>query len=86
MFSAGRVTGGVWLRLRPDVPYALFDDAVRTELAAIQQEEVAVATAVADCDGRFLSDNPAYRELLAEHEADFIAEHEDELRDFLAAD
>lgn len=60
------------------------DDGVRTELAAIQQEEIAVATAVADCDGRFLSDNPAYRELLAEHEADFITQHEDELRDFLA--
>ncbi|QGG94673.1 hypothetical protein [Actinomarinicola tropica] len=70
--------------LDPVIADGTLDEATRAELAAIQQEEIAVATAVADCDGRFLSDNPDYQALLAEHEAEFIAEHEDQLRDFLS--
>lgn len=54
------------------------------ELGRIQADEIAVATAVDDCGGRFLSENPAYQDLVAEYEASFIAEHEDALRDFLA--
>jgi hypothetical protein len=53
------------------------------ELAAIQSDEVAVATAVADCGGRFLSENADYQDLVAEYEAAFIAEHEEALRAFL---
>lgn len=53
------------------------------ELATIQADEIAVATAVDECGGRFLSANAAYAELVGEYESAFITEHQDALRDFL---
>lgn len=60
------------------------DETARAELAAVQQDEIAVATVVDECGGRFLSDHPAYRDLLSEYESEFIEQHAEELRDFLS--
>lgn len=53
-------------------------------LGSIQADEVALAVAVDECGGRFLSENADYQALVAEYEADFIAAHDEALREFLA--